>query len=106
MNTVRLLVVSMALASVPAAFAQLWEFGGGVGGGFYTGKDITSPDGTANAKIKMGLAASAWAGQSGKGHLGGELRYDYSRANLGLTGNSQEATFASESHAMHYDLLW
>jgi hypothetical protein len=106
MTSVRLLVVSMILAGAPAAFAQRWEFGGGAGGGFYTGKDITSPAGTASAKINTGIAASAWVGQTGSKRLGGELRYDYSRGDLALNGNGQQATFGSETHAMHYDLLW
>ena len=111
MKSVRFLFVSMAMVSIPLAlapkaYAQRWEFGGGVGGGFYTSKDVTSPAGSAAAKIQTNIAASAWIGQSGQRRLGGELRYDYSRGDLGLKQDATQATFASETHAMHYDVLW
>jgi len=95
----------MALGSLPAALAQKWEFGGGVGTGFYTPKDITSPAGTASAKIDSNIAGSAWIGND-KGRWAGEIRYDYQRGALALNQDSTHATFGAESHAMHYDFLW
>jgi len=92
------------MSCLPAALAQRWEFGGGVGGGFYTPKDITSPEGTASAKIQTNIAGSAWAANS-KGRWGGELRYDYQRGDLALSQNSTQAVFGGDSHAMHYDFL-
>src|SRR5712691_545818 len=103
MKLFRILVVSMALASLPAALAQKWEFGGGVGTGFYTSKDVTSPAGTASAKINSNISGSAWAGNN-KGRWGGELRYDYQRGALALNQGSTGASFGGESHAMHYDV--
>src|SRR5258706_8140155 len=94
-----------ALGFVPQALAQRWEFGGGVGTGFYTSQDLTSPAGTASAKIGSNLAASAWIGNT-KAHWGGELRYNYQRGDLKLSGNSSEATFAAHSHSVHYDILY
>ena len=103
MKLFRILVVSMAFAGL--TLAQKWEFGGGVGTGFYTSKDVTSPAGTASARIRSNISGSAWVGNNKGGRWGGELRYDYQRGALGLKQGSTEATFGGESHAMHYDIL-
>jgi len=95
----------MALGSLPAALAQKWEFGGGVGTGFYTSKDITSPAGTASAKINSNIAGTAWVGNNIGGRWGGELRYDYQCGDLALNQGSTQATFGGQSHAFHYDFL-
>ena len=63
MKFTRLFVVC-ALAALPQAWAQKWEFGGGVGGGFYTSHDVTAPGGSAAAKIQTNLAGSVWLGNS------------------------------------------
>ena len=106
MKLVQMLVVCGALAVAPAAMAQTWELGAGVGGGFYTGHDITSPGGTASTKIKSNLSASAWLDNNRHGKVGGELRYDYQRGDLRLNQGSTEATFGAETHAIHYDVQW
>ncbi len=62
MKTVQMLVACTALIA-PLAMAQQWEFGGGVGGGFYTSQDVTSSAGSATAKIQTGLAGSVWLGR-------------------------------------------
>lgn len=99
------LVVCALMAVVPAARAQKWEFGGGFGGGFYSSQDVTSPGGSASAKIQSNMAGSAWLGNNGRGHLGGELRYDYQAGDLQVSQGSTQAIFAANSHAFHYDFL-
>ena len=89
-----------------AMFAQKWEFGGGVGGGFYTSRDVTSPGGSASAKLQSNLAGSAWLGNIGRGRWGGELRYDYQRGDLQLSQGSTQAVFSAQTHAMHYDVVY
>src|ERR1700679_3810525 len=54
MKLARMLVVCAAV--LPAAWGQKWEVGGGVGGGFYTSDNITSPDASASAEIQTGRA--------------------------------------------------
>ena len=104
MKLVRILVVCALTAT--AALAQKWEFGGGVGGGFYTSRDVTAPGGSASAKIQSNLAGSAWLGNIGRGRWGGELRYDYQMGDLKLSQGSTDAVFAARSHAMHYDVVY
>jgi len=99
-----LLVCSAVLA--PGAMAQSWEVGGGVGGGFYTSQDITSPTGSASAKIQTGLAGSVWLGNSWQGRWSGELRYDYGMGDLALSSGSTQATFAARTQQFHYDIMW
>jgi hypothetical protein len=100
-----MLVVCAAV--LPAAWGQKWEVGGGVGGGFYTSDNITSPDGSASAKIQTGVAGSVWLGNyTSSGHWGGELRYDYQMGDLQLSSGSQQPSFAARSQDVHYDFLW
>ncbi|MGD1091659.1 MAG: hypothetical protein ABSB35_06650 [Bryobacteraceae bacterium] len=106
MTLARIGIVCFAVATVPAAVAQKWEFGGGVGGGFYKSEAVTSPDGSANASIQTGLAGSAWLGNTGQGHLGGEVRFDYQLGDLALSSGGSQATFGAHTYAVHYDFLW
>jgi hypothetical protein len=106
MKLARILGVCVALAFGPAAMGQKWEFGGGVGGGFYTSNDVAASAASASAKIRTNIAGSAWLGNSGQGHWGGELRYDYQGGDLQLRSSGTEASFASLTHAFHYDVLW
>jgi hypothetical protein len=104
MKLARILVVCAAV--LPAAWGQKWEVGGGVGGGFYTSDDVTSPDGSASAKIQTGLAGSVWVGNYTSGRWGGELRYDYQMGDLQLSQGSTQPSFAARSQDIHYDFLW
>jgi hypothetical protein len=88
------------------ASAQRWEFGGGVGGGFYTSEDVTSPTGSASAKIQTNIAGSVWLSNNGSGHWGGEARYDYQRGDLQLSQGGSQASFGAETHAIHYDVRY
>jgi hypothetical protein len=94
----------LALAGVPAALAQKWEFGGGVGGGFYTSHDISGPAGSAAGKFSSNVAASGWLANSSDKAWGGELRYDYQRGEAQLSSSGTTATFAAQTHAVHYDV--
>ncbi len=82
MKKISMLAVCFAMAAAPLVMAQKWEFGGGVGGGFYTSQDISGSAGSAAAKLGMGLSGGAWLANNGNGHWGGEVRYDYQRARL------------------------
>jgi hypothetical protein len=104
MRLFQALVVFLSL--LPAAMAQKWEIGGGVGTGFYTSHDVTSPAGTASAKIGSNIAATAWVGNRSAKHWGGELRYNFQRGDLLLRQASTEASFGASSHALHYDFLY
>lgn len=108
MTLVRTLVVcgAAALIAAPAALAQKWEFGGGVGGGFYTSQDVTAPGGSASAKIASNISGSAWLVNNRNDRWGGELRYDYQRGDLELNQGGTQALFSGMSHAIHYDLVW
>lgn len=106
MKLARMLVVCAGVAAVPAAWGQKWEIGGAAGGGFYTSQDVTAPTGSASASIQPNLMGSIWLGNTGSGHWGGELRYDYGMGDLHLSGSGSSASFAAHSQAIHYDLLW
>ena len=98
-------VVLAAVIAAPGMLAQRWEVGAGAGGGFYTSQDINSPNGTASAKIETNIAGSAWVTNNGHNKWGGELRYDYGRGDYQLSQGSTKASFAGETHGIHYDVL-
>jgi hypothetical protein len=106
MNFARTWFVCAAVALAPALMAQNWEFGGGVGGGFYTSEDVTSLGTSASAKIQSNIAGSLWLANNGSGHWGGELRVDYQDGALALSQGGTQATFAGQSYGLHYDVLW
>lgn len=98
----------LALAvGTPAAFAQKWEVGFGVGGTFLTSQTITNPAGNASATRDPGLAVSGWLDNNiGSGLFGGELRYDYERGDLKLSSGGTTVRFGSISNAIHYDFVY
>src|SRR5580700_3680010 len=105
MKLLQMLLVSSAVLT-PLAMAQSWEVGGGVGGGFYTSQTVSSPYGSASAKIQTGLAGSAWLGNTWQGRWSGELRYDYQMGDLALSSGGTTATFGAHTQQFHYDILW
>jgi outer membrane protein W len=105
MKTLQMMLVCSA-ALAPGAMAQSWEVGGGVGGGFYTSETVTSPAGSASAKIQPGLAGSAWVGNTWRGRWSGELRYDYGMGDLALSSGGTKATFGAHTQQFHYDIMW
>lgn len=81
-----------------------YEFGGGISGSFYTGKDISNTNGSVKAGFKPGFGASLWLGNDMYELISGELRYDFTRQDMQLEGNGANPTLGSHSHAVHYDL--
>ena len=105
MKLVRLFAVCSAAAMLPAAMAQKWEVGAGVGGGFYTSQDVSLGSTSASAKLKTNVAVSGWVGQNIGDRWGGELRYSYQLGDLQLKQNSTEAVFGAETHTINYNFL-
>lgn len=97
--------VCAVLALAPAAMAQKWELGAGVGGSTYLSHDVKNGGTTAQAGLETNVAASVWLDENSQGRWGGEARYDYERGDLKLTSGNTKAAFGAESHAMHYDFL-
>lgn len=101
-----LMFLAIAVAA-PAAFAQKWEVGFAAGGSFLTSQTISNPAGSADATRSPGLALSAWLDNNiGTGLFGGELRYDHENGDLKLSSGGTNATFASQSNAIHYDFMY
>src|SRR5580692_5935099 len=101
-----LMFLATAVA-VPAAFAQKWEVGFGVGGSFLTSDTINNPAGNASATRDPGLALSAWLDNNiGSGLFGGELRYDHEMGDLKLSSGGTTVKFGSQSNAVHYDFVY
>lgn len=94
------------LVCAPAALAQQWEVGVGVGGAFYNSQTFTNAVGNANASLATGVVASAWLGNNSHARWGGEVRYDYEDTTLKLSSGSTTASFAGNTQAIHYDFLW
>ena len=90
---------------MPAALAQKWEVGAGVGGSFYTSQTFTNAVGRADASLSNAVAVSAWLGNNPGRMLGGELRYDYENSGLRLSGNGGNSSFGGHTNAFHYDFL-
>lgn len=105
MKLITRIVLTLAVAAAPAAFAQKWEIGGGAGGGFYTSQDVTNPLGSGTGKFSSNVAAAAWLGNNNGKLWGGELRYDYQRGDAKLTAAGQTVAFGAQSQALHYDFL-
>lgn len=101
-------VVCMLTGSLLAAgmcWGQKWEFGGAVGGGFYTSQSVTNTTaGSASAKIGTGISAAAWLANTNTNRWGGEIRYDFQRGNLQLASGGANASFGAQSHTIHYDV--
>ncbi|MEQ1885159.1 MAG: hypothetical protein ABL967_08865 [Bryobacteraceae bacterium] len=102
----RALAVCAVIGTAPAAMAQKWEFGGGIGGSFYTSRDATNNGQTAKAGIKNDIASSLWLVNNNHKKWGGEIRLDYQRGDLRLERSSTEARFSAETYALHYDFQY
>ena len=106
MKTGLLLVLLLATLLAPFAAAQKWEFGGSAGGGFHTSQDVSGPAGNGSATITPGFAAGTWLANNINDRWAGEMRYDFQMGDLRVSQQSASASFASMSHAFHYDLLF
>jgi hypothetical protein len=98
--------ICSAVAMLPSAMAQKWEFGVGGGGGFYTPQDVTLGSTSASAKFKTSAAVSTWVGNNMGDRWGGELRYSYQLGDAQLKQGGSEAVFGAESHTVNYNFLW
>ena len=58
------------MAIVPAAMAQKWEFGGGVGGSFYLSRDISNGSATSQRRDWTNIASGVWLGENLRQSLG------------------------------------
>ena len=90
---------------VPAALAQKWEVGAGVGGSFYTSQTFSNAVTRADAGLSNAIAVSAWLGNNPGRLLGGELRYDYENSGLKLSSSGGDAKFSGHTNAFHYDFV-
>jgi outer membrane protein W len=105
-SKVGMMLAGLAIVGTNAV-AQKWEFGGGVGGGFYTSQTVKNERaGNATAKFEPGLAAGAWLSNNIGNRWGGEIRYDYQRSGMQLSGNGGSASFAAISNAIHYNFQY
>jgi hypothetical protein len=95
-----------ACACAPLALAQKWEVGGAVGGDFYTSQIVSNPLGNADASLAKGFAVSAWLANNTGQTLGGEMRYDFEKSDLKLSGQGTSASFGAHTQAFHYDFLF
>lgn len=94
-----------ALTTAPLALAQRWEVGAAGGGAFYTSETFTNPVGDAKAGLGPGFAVSGWLANNTGNVIGGELRYDYERADLKLSSSGTDVSFGGQTNAVHYDML-
>lgn len=95
----------VSLAAAPAAFAQKWEVGVGVGGAFFTSQPFVSSVAKGAATLSNSAVGSAWLGNNSSDVLGGELRYDYENTDLKASSGITSASFGAQTHAFHYDVL-
>jgi hypothetical protein len=102
----RMLAICAAVGIAPAAMAQKWEFGGGVGGSFYTSRDAINSGQKADAGLKTDIASSVWLANNNHSNWGGEFRLDYQRGDFRLKNGGTEALFGAETYALHYDFVY
>ena len=107
MRSIAKCLLALPIALAPACLAQQqWEIGAVGGFGFPRADTVTNATGSAKAGFENGAAAGAIAGQNLYSHLGGEMRYTYRFGALMVSGGGSKATFAAQTHAIHYDLLF
>lgn len=99
-----LTISSFAVAAAMPSLAQTWEVGALGGGSFHLDRPVTGAV-SGKAGLKPGFAAGGWIGHSGAGRWGGEIRYQFQKADLRASSNGQSVTFAAQSHLVHYDIL-
>lgn len=104
----RLAVLSLFVCAfgAPGIIAQTWEFGGLGGGSFTRNKTVSGGALSGDLGMETGFAGGAYLGQSGSGHLGGEVRYLYEKSDLKIQSGGTKYTFGGHTHSIGYDLLW
>jgi hypothetical protein len=106
MRAIKRLPFGLVLAAVSVCWAQQWEIGGVGGFAFPWNRTVTNATGSAKAGFENGAAVGAIAGQNLYSYIGGEMRYTYRFGNLKVSSGGNKATFAAQTHAIHYDLLF
>ena len=99
-------VCLLTLALGGTCLAQQWEVGAAGGLEIYKNLTVTRGSLDATAGFKPGVAASVFAAQNLYQHLGGEFRYTIGLGDMKVSSGGTEATFAAQTHAVHYDLLF
>lgn len=98
--------LGLLLGLAPNCLAQQWELGGIGGLGIQKGLTAKAGTGAAETGFESGGAWGAFAGQNLYDRLGGEIRYLFRWSDLRVASGGQKATFAGNSHIVHYDLLY
>ncbi len=101
----RMLLLLAAASSLPLLAQN--KFDVGVLGlfGTYRAADVKSGPTTGSVGFTPGAGAGAFFGQDMHEHIGGEIRYLFSRNNQKLSSGGTSTEFASRSHTVNYDLL-
>jgi hypothetical protein len=102
MKIVRHLSLVVCLAAAPSLFGQRWEFGGAVGGSFYTSQTVKSSLGNADAKFDRGILGGAYVAHNSGNYWGGELRYDFQTGSAMLSSNGTDVSFGAQTHSFQY----
>jgi hypothetical protein len=97
-------LLTAVLCALPA-FGQKYEFGVQGGVSFYNKKTITNARGSADAGFKLGYVGGFTLGHNMYERVGGEIRYTFLYNDMKLQSASEQATFGSQAHAIHYDFL-
>lgn len=100
-----LAVSSLTIAASLPSLAQQWEVGALGGGTFHLDRPVTGAV-SGKAGIKPGFTAGGWIGHNSVGRWGGEIRYQFQRADLKASSNGQSVTFAAQSQIVNYDILF
>ena len=72
----------------------------------YRKVDVSNSERSGNVGPTWGPAAGFVVGQSMGDHWGGEFRYVFFQNDIQLEGAGESTDFSSQSHAVHYDVLY
>ena len=107
------LATGMLAVLPPSAVAQTggvaeprFDFGLGGGLALPAKKSMSALSTTADAGFKTGYTLQSWLGHDMYDWIGGEVRYEYSRQDLEISGGGKKVGFGGRSHALHYDLIF
>jgi Outer membrane protein beta-barrel domain len=101
----RIAYLATAVLCALPVFAQKYEFGVHGGVSMYNKKTVTNARGSADAGFQLGYAGGFTLGHNMYEHVGGEIRYTFLYNNMKLESGSTKATFGSQAHVIHYDVL-
>jgi len=101
----RMLLLLAAASSLPSLAQNKVDLGVLGLFGTYRSANVTSGPTTGSVGFTPGPGAGAFFGQDMHEHVGGEIRYLFSRNNQKLSSGGTSTEFASRSHIVNYDLL-